>query len=413
MQNVAVNLTGNSIVLVIGFLLTPIIARVYGPEAYGQFAIFTALASLIQPISTLQLQSGYVAAITKEKFAAVITISIIALVVTTLISVVSILVLTSYDHYFKLSTGAILIFPLYILLSGIFAIVRGWNIKLEEFKRSSKAKVGATLMGKTSTLGYGWFILPSEMGMILGSMVAFVAESVGYFSKKMRLELRMIMEQKLSIAFLKETIIEFKIYPKYVTTNSLVTNFSTQIPIYFLASWYTTDKVGLFSLALSLITIPVNLIGTSIGAVLLPKISSIIDDPTRRNDAIVRLYKKLMYPGVILMLTLSGVLYFALPIILGQDWQGTSQLASFIAIALTLSIVSIPITVCYRLIHYEKANLNITLVFIIFKVGGLGLGLLYNNFAISMLGYFIATMLQSSFQIIVLFKKLSIDYCFL
>ena len=62
MQNVAFSLSGNAFVLGIGFVLTPIIARIYGPAAYGQFAIFTAVASLIQPISTFQLQAGYVAA---------------------------------------------------------------------------------------------------------------------------------------------------------------------------------------------------------------------------------------------------------------------------------------------------------------------------------------------------------------
>lgn len=413
MQNIAYSLSGNVFVLGIGFLLTPIIARIYGPSAYGQFAIFTAIASLIQPISTFQLQAGYVAAKNDEEFSSLIKISFLTLVATSLLVLLGSLIYISIGSIPKFSEQLALFLPLYIFFAGLFSIVRGWNIKLEEFKRSAQSKVIATLTGKSTTLGFGWIIAQSAMGMIYGSLVSFIIESVGYVSKKMRKSIKMVLRANLTIKSLKQAMKNFSGYPKYVTTNSIINNFSTQIPIYFIAAWYTTEKVGLFSLSLSLITIPINLIGTSIGAVFLPKISTIIYDSELRNKTIVTLYKKLFYPGLLGLILLALILKLALPVILGASWQGASQLSAFIALSFTFAIVSIPISVTYRLINFEQVNLSITIIFIFLKIAGLASGLIMGNFIYSIFGYFAASILHNAAQVFFLFKKLEIKTNFL
>ena len=412
-QNVAFSLSGNALVLGIGFLLTPLVARIYGPSAYGQFAIFTAIASLIQPVSTFQLQAGYVAAKNEEEFANLIKISFITLVVISLLVLIGSLIYISVGPIQQLSGHLALLLPVYIFFASVFAIISGWNIKLEEFKRSAQSKVIATLAGKSTTLGYGWLIAQSAMGMIFGSIATFILESVGYMSKGMRASISLVYRTKFSFSAFIQTINKFSSYPKYVTTNSIVNNFSTQIPIYFIAAWYTAGKVGLFSLALSLISIPINLIGTSIGAVFLPKISAIINNTTLRNETLVALYKKLFYPGLFGLFILALALNLALPIILGESWHGASQLSSFIALSFTFTIVSIPISVTYRLINFEQANLVITIVFIFLKIAGLASGLIMGNFIYSVFGYFAANILHNASQVFFLFKKLDIRTSFI
>ncbi|MEN8251647.1 MAG: oligosaccharide flippase family protein, partial [Bacteroidota bacterium] len=403
-QNVGFSMGGNAIVLGIGFFLTPVIARIYGPQAYGQFAIFTAIISIIQPISTFQLQAGYVAAKNDAQFANLIKLSFIILLIVSALSLAGGLVYYSFGNISILPTQLALLIPLYIFFSGVFNIFRGWNIKLEEFKRSAQSKTVATLFGKSTTLGYGWFINQSAIGMIFGSIVTFIFESLGYISHNMFNSMSQVLKAKTSFSSLKLTLSDFINYPRYVTFNSVINNLSAQIPIYFIAAWYSTEKVGLFSLAISLLTIPVNLIGTSIGAVFLPKISSIIDDVEKRKAALLELYKKLFYPGLIGLIILAILLKFLLPAILGVKWDGASQLSAFVAISFAFTIVALPISVTYRLIHYEHTNLVLTIFFIIFKVVGLAIGLFYDNFILSVFGYFIATVLHHSSQIFLLFR---------
>ncbi len=409
-RNVAFSLSGNTIVLVIGFFLTPIVAKIYGPKSYGDFALFTAICSLIIPFSTMQLQAGYVAAKNREEFYKLIRISIFILLSISTLSLAGILFYKNISHNpnYKLY----LFIPVYVFSAGFFSIIRGWNIKLQEFKKSAKSKVFATLLGKSSTLSLGLFYTQSAFGMIMGSVVAFISESIGLISKKMLIEAKLILKQKIKINAYKITLFNFKQYPTYVTLNTIINNLSNQVPIYFIAAQFTKDNVGLFSLSLSLIQIPLNLMGTSIGAVFLPKIASVINETGKRNKTVVDLYQKLFYPGIISLLILAFILRMFLTPILGSEWHGASYLSSFMATSFAFGVIAIPLSVVYRLINFEKVNLRLTIIFIILKICGLALGAIANSFNLAVFIYFLISLLHNGIQVILLFRKLKINYGF-
>ncbi len=406
-RNVAYNLSGNTFVLIIGFLLTPVIAKIYGPEAYGNFAIFTAIASLIIPFATLQLQAGYVAAESKIEFFTLVRITLLALVTVTILSGITLFVYVHFiDNSFESFYFAI---PIYVFFSGLFIMFRGWNIKLQEFKRSAQSRIAATVVGKSSTLSYGIIWSQDALGIVIGSVLAFISESIGLLSKRMLLEAKLIFTKKIEYALYRITLLKYKQYPTYVALNSIINSISTQLPIYFIATQFTKDDVGLFSLSLSLIQIPLNLMGTSIGAVFLPKIAAIINDVEIRNKTVLGLFNKLFYVGVIGLLALALVLGLFLTLLLGDEWAGASHLSSFMAISFAFAVAAIPLSVVFRLIHYEKANLKLTLFFIVFKICGLVIGGLLNDFNFAVFIYFFITLIQNASQIILLFKKLNIS----
>ncbi len=409
-RNVAYNLSGNTVVLGIGFLLTPIVARIYGPAAYGQFAVFTAIASLIQPISTFQLPAGYVSAKSNEQFSALVKISFATLFFVTLIVFLGAILHIKFGSVSQFPKKLALFLPLYIFFSGIFSISRGWNIKLEEFSRSALSKVIASITGKLTTLGYGWFIGQSAIGMITGNIIIYIIESVGYASNKMWRDIKLVFHTQISFKSIRRTFHDFIEYPKYVTTNALINNFSTQIPIYFIAAWYSTEKVGLFSLSLSLIIIPINLFGNSIGAVFLPKISSIIEDENLRNKAIFSLYKKLFYPGVIGLVLFAIILRIILPLLLGDSWEGIGHLSAVVAVSFAFSVVALPLSNTYRLIKYENINLIITILFLFFKISGMLIVSYIGDFRLTIFIYLLINLIHHGVKIIVLFKKLKITF---
>ncbi len=405
-RNVAYSLSGNTLVLGIGFLLTPVIARIYGPSAYGQFAIFTAISSLIQPLSTFQLPAGYVAAKNREEFFSLVRLSVFFLLSISTLSLVGILFYINMSN--NPNSKLYLYIPIYVLFAGFYSIMRGWNIKLQEFKKSAKSKVFAALLGKSSTLSVGLFYTQSAFGLIIGSIVSFISESLGLISKKMLIEAKLILKQKIIFNVYKVTLFNFKQYPTYVTLNTVINNLSNQIPIYFIAAQFTNDNVGLFSLSLSLIQIPLNLMGTSIGAVFLPKISRIIDEKEKRNKTITDLYNKLFYPGIISLIVIAFVLRMFLTPILGMEWSGASYLSSFMAASFSFSIVALPISVVYRLINIEKTNLNLTLIFGALKVFGLVICGIIGNFNVTVFIYFFIMLLHNCVKIMVLYYKLNI-----
>ena len=67
-QNFAITMSGSMAVTAIGFLLTPVMSRLYPPAAYGQFAVFNSLASNLAMVSTLSYTTAFLQPKDKEKF---------------------------------------------------------------------------------------------------------------------------------------------------------------------------------------------------------------------------------------------------------------------------------------------------------------------------------------------------------
>ena len=113
------------------------------------------------------------------------------------------------------------------------------------------------------------------------------------------------------------------------------------------------------------------------------------------------------------MVLLAIALKLILPLLLGNSWEGAGHLSAFIALSFAFSVVALPISVTYRLIHFERVNLAITVVFIVLKIAGLASGLWAGNFIYSISGYFAASMLHNASKIFFLFKKLRIEISFI
>ncbi|HNP17451.1 MAG TPA: lipopolysaccharide biosynthesis protein [Fulvivirga sp.] len=406
-KNLLYSVSGNSLVLGIGFIITPIVAKIYGPSVYGDFALFTAICGFIIPYSALQLPAGYVAAKNRAEFFVLIRISFYSLFLITTITFIVVIIYqfifaTDVKYYFFM-------IPAYVFLGGMFGIFRGWNIKIQEFKSSAKAKIYATAFGKSTTLFYGIAYPFSATGLVLGSLVTFLIESAGIITKRVIIEGKLLIRNKYGKTIYLEVLKKYKQYPTFVAFSSIVNAVSTQLPIYFLAAYYSSDKVGLFSLSLSLIQIPINLIGTSIASVFLPKIAGVLRQKEERNRIVKSLYNKLFYPSMAGLVLLAAVFYLLLTPLLGIEWESASTLSSFMVVSFAFGIVSLPLSVIFRLIDFEKANFQISLVGIFVKTGGLIVGILLVNFQFTVFLYLLIVMLENAFKVLVLFRELQLS----
>ena len=84
-RNLFLSFSGNAVSMILGFCMTPFIAKVYGPEVYGIFALFIALITTLSPLSTLQFPSGFVATSSKREFRHLVVITFAVIVTGTIL----------------------------------------------------------------------------------------------------------------------------------------------------------------------------------------------------------------------------------------------------------------------------------------------------------------------------------------
>lgn len=412
-QNLAITFSGNVIAQFIGLAFTPFIARIYGPEAYGVFALFIAVVNNVSPVSTLQLPSGYVAARNENEFNNLLRITLLALLFTTaiffgiiyvfqteLIAGLRIPELKPYMYWM----------PVCFLLMGIDNMLLGWNIKLKEFKRGAVAKMFSTLLSRGTTVLFAILFSASATGIIIGNFLSYPFESIVKLSPGIRTGM-----QKLASNFewskLKVTAIHFKEYILYVTPGLVLINLSAQLPIYYFSLMYNQAAVvGLFALANSMINLPLMLFSNSSMVVFLQKAAETIQrSESELKDLVKKLYQKLFLLGFLPLIVLAFISPWVFRIIFGAEWEESGVFASYLCIGALFYIPYSPLSVLFRLLHREKVNFLINIIFIGIKFFGLWLGIYYNSIILSVIGYSVASLLTSWVSLVVVFRMVKLS----
>jgi len=411
-QNLAIAFSGTALAQVLGFIFTPFIARIYGPEIYGLFALFVSITNNIAPIATLQFPGGFVAAKGENEFHNLIRVTFLALgIFTVLISLLTYFFKLPILNFFNAGSLAPFAFmiPVYIFFMGLDNILLGWNIRRKEFKRGAIGKILSVLTSKGLTVLWGLLAGPVPLGMIIGNLLIYPFESLIKLNRSIRGEFSLFLKPS-SWQSIKATLINFKIYPYFVTTGMIINNLSNQLPIYYFSIAFNQSVVGYFALASSLVMMPISIIVTSSTSVFLQKAAEVYHhQPEQLKGIVSLLYKRFFWLSLISLVIFAILSEWIFVILFGEEWRQAGVFASFLAVGAVFSVPSNPLTVLFRIMHRERINFVINLIFIGVKFAGLYWGIINGNILYSIIGFSIAMMLGYASQLFWLFRMVNVD----
>jgi O-antigen/teichoic acid export membrane protein len=230
----AITFSGNAVAQLIGFCFTPFIARLYGPEAYGLFALFVGIANNISPLATLQLPSGYVVATDQKEFANLVKLTLLILLAVTSTLITTVAVLNDFIlEFFDVPEldGYLPLLPMYLFLMGLDYIMLGWTTREKKFRDIAKARLVSIFFSKVFTVVFALVAQPLAIGMIVGNLLNYPINSIGLA----RLRVIPILTDlpKLNFDGVLVTLRKYINYPLYLMPAVFVSGLSNQLPIYF------------------------------------------------------------------------------------------------------------------------------------------------------------------------------------
>ena len=398
---------------ILGVLFTPFLARIYGPEAYGIFALLMAVVNNLSQISTLQLPTGYVAAENDRAFLAVLRISLIILFSFSSICMgVFFFFGEEIITFFSLEELRSYLFwiPVYLILMGLDNILLGWNIRLKEFKRGAVAKVSSTIISRGVSLIIGVAYPPSATGIIAGNLLVYPVEGAMKLSKAIRsIKLTSIFKTEPWHEW-KSVLRKYKEYIFFVTPGVFLTNFSNLLPIYCFSIAFSEKEVGYFAMASSLVSMPLTLIVNSSITVFLQKAAETISQSKEDLSRLVlSLYKKLFFIGFVPLVLIAVTAKWIFLIVFGPDWAQAGLYVSFLCVAYSFNVVYGPLSVLFRLLNFERVNFLTTVIFFGIRLLALWIGVWYNDIVISIIGYSIASLLAQLTLISLIFRRVQLS----
>ena len=257
---------GSALAQFITLALMPVITRLYDPTAFGVFAVFVAIATLVTSISNLRLAEVIVLAPTDEEADAALELA--TLVVATIALICGVLgavfasrlarVFGIEPYSFFLQLVCIGVF-----LGGLRQILRRWLLR-EHFNRYiAFGEISQAIADRTFTI-LAYFVAPgTPMGLVFGRLfgqLAAVAALVKPLTSR-KLSVGLGADERRRMAVIAR---DYHQFPKY-SWAVMVDNASKQLPVVLVTSLLGPAVAGYYALARRVLAEPAIIMGAALG----------------------------------------------------------------------------------------------------------------------------------------------------
>src|SRR5690625_3890339 len=362
----------------IALIFSPIITRLYGPEAFGLLGTFTATLSLVAPITALTYPIAIVLPKSDHNAGGLVKLSlIIATTTSTVVFLTLIVAKTSLISILNLEkiSNYIYLIPFAMFLSSLQEIMEQWLIRKKQFKVSARVAISQSFLLNSLKSGIG-LIAPTAAALItLTALGHFLyASQLWLGSKKWGAHRDHISYPERKKANLKKLAYEYRDFPIFRTPQISINAISQSLPVLVLAAYFGPAVAGFYTLARTVMAAPAHLLGSSIGNVFFIRITETVNDGKNPKPFIQRatlLALLVATPPFSIVMIWGGPIF---KFVFGSQWYDAGVYAQWIAIWLLFSLAARPVIAAIPVLELQGWFLQIELLFIFLKAAAIFFG---------------------------------------
>ncbi|HEY0867669.1 MAG TPA: oligosaccharide flippase family protein, partial [Fimbriimonas sp.] len=362
-RNVALLAGGTLLAQILQLLVSPVLTRIYSPADFGFYGTFTSVLSVLAVLATFQYSAAIPVARSSEDAA---SLSVFGLLLTFLVALIVLLLVPAAARVsgspalLHAVGGPIPYFlAVSVLLSGSFAILNCWAIRMREYASMSRSRLSQAV-GASLTQVVLAFTPLHHLGLVAGSIVSS-SGGQGPF-------LTMVARRKAEFAIFRHTSLRksfdagrrYRSFATASTPSVFLQTLWMYLPVLVASLYYDLAASGQVSVAVRLIVLPMMLLGTSYSNVYRGESLRAVQEGrlTKLFDQIVR--KCFRAAGLVAVAALAAPML--VPIIFGQEWRPAGFLILYLAPAYAAHIIAFPISSTSMLLDKQYWQLRLDLV---------------------------------------------------
>ena len=283
-----------------------------------------------------------------------------------------------FGHYF-------LLLPIVLLLANLNTIMGFWYIRDKAFRKRAGIDISTTLMGRGVTIGAGLLMHGTSLGLLFGELANRSTYFTGLLLSGIRRKVWLLW-RVFSWRGSWKAVKAYKDFPIYVLPANYINVLSAQVPIFMLTSKFGATTVGLYAFSVSLLEMPLNLVGSAIAPVFMQKATEVQHSaPERLKDITLALYNKMLYIGLLpfSFLTVFGDVLFR--VVFGAKWEMAGLFTAYLGYYYIFKLTSTVTAPIYTVIERQRYALISTILLLASRAGGLFIGLMMNDINKAML----------------------------
>ena len=386
LKAVSVLAGGTAFAHVLGILTLPILTRLYTPQEFSVFAIYTALLGTLVVISCLRFE---IAIPIPKNDKTAINLLILCLLsnvfLTALLIFCIILFRETIDNIInnKDFIKYIWLVPVGFFLAGLYNTFQFWYTRKKKFKDIAKTRVFQSISSSAVQVLMG-ILGGGVLGLIIGQIVNYssgLLKLIKGFNKEKNITVNNISLKDIKLDFEK-----YDKFPKYSTLEALAHSSSMQLPLVIIGIFFLGPESGYIFLAMKVMTIPMSLIGNAIAQVYLANAPEHYNNK-KLFEYSIKIVKKILKISWLPVFLMGIGSYYLFAIIFGKQWAAAGEIAIFLMPWILMQLLSSPIAMALHVIGKQKIAMLLHFFGFVIRV----LGLITIGFTISnyMVEYFL------------------------
>jgi lipopolysaccharide exporter len=366
---------GTAIAQVIGIMVAPLITRLYGPEAFGQAALFASIVGVAACVVCMRYEVTIILPKEDEDAANLLALCLLLAILFSII-IVPVIWLVGEELLHLLKAPGLLpylwLVSPSIFLSGIFTALNYWNLRTKRFGGLSIARVIASFASVGTLLGAG-FAGYAGGGSMIGASLIGSATSTMILGGQIWHNDRKLLYKSIKTQRIAAGIVRYREFPLYQTWASLLNSFSGQLPIFILSAFFSTTVVGYYALCMMFLQMPMSLMGGSISQVFFQRLSIAKYDGSL-TKIVEDTFESLVTISICPFLALSLIGEDAFVVVFGPQWAMAGVYSQILALSIFFIFIASPLTSLFDILEKQKAYLIYNIIITFFRASALVIG---------------------------------------
>ncbi|MEA3029354.1 MAG: hypothetical protein QOG13_679 [Sphingomonadales bacterium] len=357
LKNIAIVLRGSVIAQAIGFLVLPILSRLFAPEAFGAYQFFQAILTLLLVTASMRFEVALLRAADGAELRAVLWLCfVLNLLVSTLVALLVGLILAGgWPEAAASLPFTLWLFPLALLLAGVGQILTYLVTRESAFPVSANSKVAQAGAYAASGLALG-AAAPAVSGIILADLCgrfALVGMLLAWVRRRKRDLFGPVSRVQIVAAASK-----FREFPLISVPGGIVNTLGAVLTPMMIYATFSPYVSGQFALVERGLTIPVALLVTAVSQVYMAGFAEALRKPGQSALAqfrkVVRNMALIGGPPVLILIAFGPTIFVT---VFGERWLLAGEFARIMAPAFWLVLISGAVNMTITLLGRQKLQM--------------------------------------------------------
>jgi O-antigen/teichoic acid export membrane protein len=363
-------MTGTVIAQLMSIAFSPVISRLYSPEEFGLFTIISSIYALIVLISGGRYEVALMVPKRNVDAINLLGLSFFVNLGFLLLSYLVLFVLPYFGLQNKLGFWYYLL-PVFVFLIGFGQCLMAWNNRRKKYRSIVNFRITQSLLNNVFPISNSLLKVPVN-GILLGYLGSAVI-SLGVILFQIKADFA-LMRKGIRIDRMLFMAKKYSRFPLINALQALLDAIQINGLIYVISFLFGNYQVGIFSLAIRILFVPMSFAGSSIAQVFYQEANSNIHNKKPLMPLLKRTIKMncLLILPVLFILLLFGPQLFSF--VYGKEWMEAGVYAQYLCVWICIDFVRAPLSQIPTILNKQHALLISSIVNNVLLFGLLFLG---------------------------------------